>query len=145
MLEFFEIIYRMKARQKRNIQNLHIIKEQMFFIPSLLSRYLPGEDHPVWKFWHLYKCRYTLFGALMNVIGNHTCRMEHVRHFRWNFYPAGFFPRLLLRLVHLRVKPLKSWLDAAVVVGHRDECAFMRISKNEELSVNPFFMEVFYK
>lgn len=59
-----------------------------------------------------------------------------VRHFRWNFYPAGFVPRLLLRLVHLRLRPLKCWLDAAVIMS-RDgsEYAFFKIEQIGEDTV----------
>lgn len=39
------------------------------------------------------------------------------RRFTWGFYPANFFPRLLLRLMHMQVSLLGSWIDAAVVMS----------------------------
>ena len=58
------------------------------------------------------------------------CRRLYHRRFSWPSYPSGFFPRLLLRLQHLRVRTLISWLDAAVITG-RDgtECAFLKLSR----------------
>lgn len=60
-------------------------------------------------------------------------RRVYARQFRWAFYPSGFVPRLLLRLVHLRLRPLKCWLDAAVIMNRDgNEFAFFQISKIEE-------------
>jgi len=56
-----------------------------------------------------------------------------IRQFSWPFYPSGFFPRLLLRLAHLRVRVLASWLDAAVIMGRDEgECAFVKLSHSTE-------------
>ena len=46
----------------------------------------------------------------------------------------------MLRLVHLRVRPLATWLDAAVIMGRRDdECALMQLS---QISKNEVVLEV---
>lgn len=60
MLEFFEIVYRMKGRHRRFLENVNIIHEQMFYVPSLLSPYVIGEEHPAWNFWQLSEFRYIL-------------------------------------------------------------------------------------
>lgn len=39
------------------------------------------------------------------------------RRYTWENYPAGFFPRLLLRLMHTQISLLGSWVDAAVVMS----------------------------
>eukprot|EP00026_Physarum_polycephalum_P000182 Phypoly_transcript_00182.p1 GENE.Phypoly_transcript_00182~~Phypoly_transcript_00182.p1 ORF type:complete len:2033 (+),score=208.26 Phypoly_transcript_00182:30-6101(+) len=129
MLEFFEIIYKMKTPQgvKALQQNAELIDEQMFFVPSLLSPFLPERDHPALQYWNSL---------------DSTCTF--VRRFSWKIFPSGFFPRLLLRLVHLRMKPLVCWLDAAVILGKDGtECAFMRLS--QKLEDSSFFLEVLVK
>ncbi len=58
------------------------------------------------------------------------CRKSYMRIFKWDFHPSGLFPRLLLRLVHLRLTPLACWLDAAVVMGRGGcECAILKLNK----------------
>jgi hypothetical protein len=60
-------------------------------------------------------------------------RLEYKRRFSWDFLPSGFFPRLLLRLVHLRMRLLACWIDAAVIMGRNDfECAFLQLLRNED-------------
>jgi len=70
---------------------------------------------------------------------NFKIRLEYKRRFSWDFLPSGFFPRLLLRLVHLRMRLLAGWIDAAVVMGRNNfECAFLRLSRNED----KYYLEV---
>jgi hypothetical protein len=64
-----------------------------------------------------------------------------VRRFSWKFFPSGFFPRLLLRLVHLRMNTLVCWLDSAIILGTNGvECAFMQLSRKSH--DDPFILEV---
>lgn len=63
-----------------------------------------------------------------------------MRRFTWPSHPTGFFPRLLLRLVHLRMKPLACWLDAAVIMGKGGvECAFLHLFRQQD---SQFVLEV---
>ena len=62
------------------------------------------------------------------------------RRFTWSIFPANFFPRLLLRLMHMQMCLLGSWVDAGVVMsqdqGHhgflhlfpKDGCYVLEVS-----------------
>lgn len=56
MLEFFEIVYRMKGQQLANSGQVRV--EQMFFVPSLLSPYEQGVGHPSLTYWYSMESRY---------------------------------------------------------------------------------------
>ena len=52
------------------------------------------------------------------------------RRFEWQRFPNGFFPRLLVRLMHQQLSLHASWIDAAVLCGGTgDEVAFLQLSK----------------
>lgn len=57
----------------------------------------------------------------------------YVRKFEWDFYPSGFFPRLLVRLMHLKLAMPLSWANAAVLHSRDgDEVAFLHLKKEGE-------------
>jgi hypothetical protein len=50
--------------------------------------------------------------------------------FVWGYFPVGFFPRLLVRLMHQQLPIPICWSDAAVVFSMEgDECGFMNIKQ----------------
>ncbi len=115
-------------------ENKSMSDEQMFFIPSLLSRFGPETDHPSIQYYASIESKYGFnsffFFQDFDLIFE---RKNYTRVFKWGFQPEGFFPRLLLRLVHLRLTPLTCWLDAAVFMGREGgECAFMKLSHSFE-------------
>ena len=81
------------------------------------------------------------------MIVNIYIRRMYTRRITWSFYPSGFFPRLILRLAHLRIRLLASWLDAAIIMGRDDsECAFLRLAHSEaayHLEVFPQYISYF--
>ena len=117
--------------------NEEINDEQMFFVPSLLSPFT-GKDHPALCHWQSMRGKYVMRREkTILIIYSH----GFVRRFSWRFFPAGFFPRLLLRLVHFRLRPLACWLDAAVIMGkYSNECAFMQLHPDPQDAM--FHLEV---
>lgn len=43
------------------------------------------------------------------------------RRFSWSYYPSNFFPRLLLRFMHMQLLLLGSWVDAVVIMNQEQE------------------------
>lgn len=63
----------------------------------------------------------------------------YTRRFVWDFYPAGFFPRLLVRLMHLQLMVPISWANAAVLFSRvGDEVTFLEIKQE----THKFILEV---
>lgn len=61
------------------------------------------------------------------------------RRFTWPFYPANFFPRLLLRYMHMQFLLLASWVDAVIIMNQeRDQHGFVQFFRKE----GKFFLEV---
>lgn len=139
LLEHFEIIYRVRtANEVASADKIHA--EQMFFIPSLLAL-IPDEVHPARKYWKEIDCKYECTYILWYIL-TMMYRALQTRIFKWSFFPAGFFPQLLLRLVHLRVRFLGCWLNGAVVMSRAGtECALLKLSHspNED---NQYLLEV---
>ena len=109
-----------------------------YFVPSLLLSHSLKKDiaHPAMQFWKRLNTKYVKqkdkkesreekkgrkegekrANPITNCIdrsGFSTLK----RRFTWAFYPANFFPRLLLRLMHMQVSLLGSWVDAAVLMS----------------------------
>lgn len=51
----------------------------------------------------------------------------------WDYYPYGFFPRLLVRLMHLQLPVPVSWANAAVILSKSgDEVALLQMKKEAD-------------
>lgn len=147
-LEFFEIVYRMKSARGVTLRDTtaDINDEQMFFVPSLLKPLVEGEIHPALSHYHKIVPRsvFIVFHCLIVTLANLIYRRVFMRRFMWEFYPSGFVPRLLLRLVHLRMTLLKSWYDGAIILSQNGtECAHVQLSKIEAQE-STYQLEVIY-
>lgn len=48
----------------------------------------------------------------------------------WDFYPTGFFPRLLVRIMHAQFPVPASWANAAIFFSRSgDEVGLLQIKK----------------
>ena len=59
LLEFFEIVYKLRTDRGHVPSSLLVNDEQMFFVPSLLLEYT-GEPHPSIQYWQQIDPRYLL-------------------------------------------------------------------------------------
>ncbi len=141
LLEFFEIIYKIRGIGEYFVRtsNAMMNDEQMFFVPSLLSPFDNSIPHPSLQYWQSINPTW-YFCLLFAFVAHSHFSLTYKRIFTWKFFPNGFFPRLLLRLAHLRFGLLACWLDAAVIVGKGAECAFLRLFR--ELDQMQFKLEV---
>lgn len=52
MLEFFEVIYKMKVIHAGSLENSEPgNNNHMYFVPSLLSSLVEGDQHPALQYW----------------------------------------------------------------------------------------------
>eukprot|EP00026_Physarum_polycephalum_P000536 Phypoly_transcript_00537.p1 GENE.Phypoly_transcript_00537~~Phypoly_transcript_00537.p1 ORF type:complete len:1451 (+),score=177.67 Phypoly_transcript_00537:50-4354(+) len=132
LLERFEIIMRMRnyysgIPQLLEAENGRPEEDYKYFVPSLLLPFNPKKDsaHPALQFWK----RLSLKSGFVML----------KRRFTWTFYPANFFPRLLLRLMHMQVTLLGSWVDAVVLMNQdQSHYAFVHLFSQE----GSFILEV---
>lgn len=67
-----------------------------------------------------------------------SCR-TYTRKFLWDFYPSGFFARLLVRLMHLQIAVSGSWANAAILCSRLgDEAALLQMKKEDDM----YYLEV---
>ena len=59
LLEFFEIVYKVRVDRGHALIAPLMNDEQMFFVPSLLLQYT-GETHPAIQYWQQIEPRYAL-------------------------------------------------------------------------------------
>jgi len=65
----------------------------------------------------------------------------YTRKFIWDYFPSGFFARLLVRIMHLQLAVPISWSDAAIVFGSDgDEVGFLTLKpENDKFSLGVIF------